>query len=334
MSQNQPVIMLTEHFDERAIDRLRKHAVIVRLDETLTGGALARLASAAGLLIRHRTLVSREVIDAAPNLRVIGRGGAGLDNVDIAYAQNRGITIVYTPAAMTAAVAQHTLAMLLALEHRLAEAHGASQRASQFEFFRAGLRFRELRSAVLGVIGMGRIGSAVARICSRGFGMRVLYNDIRPVGPFDFEACATSKEDVYTRADFVTLHVPLTRDTHHLIGQKELARMKPTSALINTCRGLVIDSHALARALADGHIACAALDVFDCEPLPQDHPLLGAPNILLTPHIAAHSCHALDDISRCVVDDVISVLGGRPPRFAVPLAAEAGITAVPSGPVY
>jgi len=320
MRNGKPVVVLAEPFDDSAVGRLREHARVIQLVGRGERQYEA-IRRASALLVRHRTVVSRELIDAAPQLRVIGRGGVGLDNVDVSYAHKRGITVVYTPAAVTVAVAQHTLALLLGAEHKVVAAHFASICPAEFDPFRSSMQFRELHGCVLGVIGMGRIGSTVARTCSRAFGMSVLYNDIRAVGPFDFDAIATSKGEIYERADVITLHVPLTRDTRHMINAAALARISSACVLINTSRGAVVDTRALAAALVAGKIRAAALDVLESEPPATDDPILHAPNLLLTPHLAAHSTLGLQGIN-AVVDDVISVLTGHAPRYPAPATSE------------
>lgn len=175
---------------------------------------------------------------------------------------------------------------------------------------------RELRGLTLGVVGMGRIGSAVARICGQGLGMRILYNDIRNIGPLPFPTTAAAKEALYRESDIVTMHVPLTDATRGMINAETLRLFRSSATLINTARGPVVSANALAEALGSGRLAGAALDVHDPEPPGEDHPLLRAPNVLLSPHIGARTRSGLSRMND-VVDDVIAVLEGRRPAYAV-----------------
>ncbi|MGB9626834.1 MAG: 2-hydroxyacid dehydrogenase, partial [Phycisphaerae bacterium] len=228
--------------------------------------------------------------------------------------RERGIPVVYTPAASTHAVADFTIGLILALQRRI----GWFDREIRTGDF-AALRSRdpacpELRHQTLGIIGMGRIGSQVARRAATGFGMQVIYNDIRPVGPFPFPAVSATRDQVLASADVVSLHVPLTPLTRGMLDHGALSRMKRDAYLINTSRGPVVVASDLAEALREGRIAGAAIDVFDPEPPPPDHPLRFAPNCLLTPHVASRSREGLAAMND-VVEDVVAVLEGRPPKW-------------------
>lgn len=311
---HRPRIVLAEAYSPDAVARLRAVGEVVDATDADALRLRALLADADALLVRTQTRVSDEMLAAAPRLRVIGRGGVGLDNVDVAAAHARGITVVYTPAASTRSVAEHTWALILAVERGIVRTDAAI-RAGRYPEARASAVYRELGGLTLGVVGMGRIGSAVARMGALGFGLRVVYHDIAPVGPFDFPATALAQEALYAASDIVSLHVPLTPQTRGLIGAEALARFRPSTVLINTARGAIVDAAAVARALHGGALAGAGIDVFDEEPLPSDHPLLAAPNAVLTPHVAGRSGPALKRMND-VVDDVLGVLAGRPPKFA------------------
>jgi D-3-phosphoglycerate dehydrogenase len=321
MAEATPVIVVTARFNDSALARLRAHGEVVQLDRPSEEEIMEALRQADALLVRTCTQVTSKVIAAAPRLQVIGRGGVGLENIDLAAARRRGITVVYTPAAATRSVAEHTLALILAVERKLAAGAQAVRAGHTFLEFRGSVRFRELGDHTLGVVGMGRIGSAVGRICARGFGMRVLYNDVVPVGPFDFPAVAVSKEQLYAESDVVSLHVPLDARTRGLIDEAALQRFSPGAVLINTSRGGVVNTDALARALRSGRLAGAGLDVFEPEPLPPTHPLLAAPNAVLSPHVAARSGPGLERMND-VVDDVLAVLQGRAPEYSAEQAGE------------
>ncbi|MFQ6048797.1 MAG: NAD(P)-dependent oxidoreductase, partial [Phycisphaerae bacterium] len=235
-----------------------------------------------------------------------GIAGAGLDNVDSAAAEKLGIVIVNRPAAASDAVAEFTLALMLQLLRpipRLAEAY----RRGAFWSRRDQAHGRELGKLTVGIVGMGRIGSRVGRICNAGYGARVLYNDIVEVGPLAFEAAAVDKPTIWSKSDIVTLHVPATELTRNLINAEVLSQMRPTAYLINTARGVVVDTAALTGALAAGQIAGAALDVVEPEPLPARHPLFLLKNCILTPHAAARTYGGLRRMFG-VVEDVLVLL--------------------------
>ena len=306
-------IVFAEPFEAASVQRMRSVGEVTLL-ETCDEGTLKRaVRDCDALLVRTSARVTRAVLDDAERLRVIGRGGVGLENIDIEAARKRGIAVVYTPAASTEAVADLTVGLMIAVLRRIAEGDAAVRGGG---FARGWEQFlgRELANLTLGIVGLGRIGRAVARRCWHGFGMRVLYNDIVDVGLLDFVATPVTKEQLYRRADVVSLHVPLTPETRALIDEKALSIFKPGAILINTSRGAVVDSDALARALGRGAPAGAALDVFDPEPLPPGHPLLSGPHTLFTPHVGARTPGSLSRMN-AVVEDVIRVLEGKTPEY-------------------
>jgi D-3-phosphoglycerate dehydrogenase len=266
---------------------------------------IAAVGTCDALLVRSQCRVTRRVLDAAPRLRVIGRAGVGLENIDVAAAEERGVAVLHTPEAATDAVADLTLALMLALVRRLS-CYDHQVRQGIFHEARTAA-LREMADLTVGIIGFGRIGQAVGRRCHYGFGMPVLYNDIASIRPPGFPAQAVAKQDLYRQSDIVSLHVPLTEATRGLIDREALAQFKTDAILINTARGAVVDSTALAAALRDGRLAGAGLDVFDPEPLPLHHPLLSAPNTLFTPHIGARTDHGLRRMSE-IIDAVITFL--------------------------
>lgn len=309
MLENRWTIVVAEPYSDHATAKLRAAGNVVPLDGPGDPDALRRaLAGADALLVRTYTQVTRELLTHAPHLKVIGRGGIGLDNIDLQSAAERNIRVVNTPGAATEAVADLALGLMLSLLRELRfNDEAVRARAQCFADARGCPARAEMRELTVGIIGMGRIGRAVARRCAAGFGMAVTYNDIIDVGALDVTAQSTSKESLYDSADIITLHVPLTDDTRHLIDAEVLRRFKPDALLINTARGAVVDNVALAAALEDGQLGGAGLDVFEPEPLPTDHPLLSAPNTLFTPHIGARTVcaqRAMND----VVDEVIALL--------------------------
>jgi len=313
--ESRPRILLAEAFDPAAVEKLRAVGDVFTLDAYDETHLKEAVADCDVLLVRTRTVVTRAMIESAPRLRVIGRGGVGLDNIDVEAARERGIAVVYTPHASTDAVADLTVGQMIAILRNF-RGCDALVRSGRFWEAREQSCSREMSELTLGIVGMGRIGRAVARRCRNGFGMTVIYNDIVPSGWLDFVATPVTKDELYTQADIVSLHVPLTESTRNLIDPAALSRFKKGAVLINTARGGVVDSMALAAALTAGTLAGAALDVFDPEPLPPGHPLMKAPNTLFTPHIGSRSFAGLARMND-VVEDVVRVLQGRPPSFGI-----------------
>ena len=253
------------------------------------------LRGAAGLIVRSGTRVDAALLDGANRLEVIGRAGVGVDNIDIETATRRGIAVLNAPGGNTSSTAELSLALLLTAARRIAEAD-RSVRAGRWE--RKALRGRQLKGNTLGVVGAGRIGSEVARR-ARAFGMRILAYDPYLTGEraSNLRMERVELNELLERADFVTLHVPLTDQTRGLIGRAELARMKRTAVLVNAARGGIVDEGALAVALSERKIAAAALDVFETEPLPEDHPLRDVPNLVMTPHLGAATLEAQREVA-------------------------------------
>jgi glyoxylate reductase len=256
-----------------------------------------RARDADGLLCLLTERVDAELLDACPRLQVVSNYAVGTDNVDLAACAARGIAVGRTPDVLTDATADLAWALILASVRRLPEA-AAAVRAGEWRTFEATRWLgTTLAGKTLGVVGFGRIGRAVARR-AEGFGMEVVHGI-----PLD---------DLLARADVVSLHCPLTPETRGLIDARALARMKPTAHLVNTARGPIVDPAALAAALHEGAIAGAALDVTDPEPLPADHPLLEAPNLLVVPHIGSATVEARSAMTEIAVANLEAGLAGRP----------------------
>jgi glyoxylate reductase len=252
-----------------------------------------------GLLTLLTDRVDAALIDASPRLTAISNYAVGYDNVDLDAATRRGIPVGNTPDVLTEATADMTFALLLAAARKLPEAIDAVKEGDWVTWEPAWNLGLEVHGATLGIIGLGRIGQAVARRAA-GFQMQVL--GAGSTDPID---------DVLRNSDFVSLHVPLTADTEHLIGARALKQMKPTSVLINTSRGGIIDQSALKDALENGTITGAALDVTDPEPLPRDDPLLAAPNLIVTPHIGSATRVARERMAELAVGNLLAGLAGR-----------------------
>ncbi len=285
---------------------------VTQLDACDEQTLMAAVQSCDALLVRTSSQVTRRVIESAPHLKVIGRGGVGLDNIDLVAAREKRVRVVYTPTAATDAVADLTFAFILGLIWNL-KGNDAAVRSGQFLEGRSAAAPRELSGMTLGIIGMGRIGRAVARRAVHGFGMNVIYNDIlNPQPALDFPATPVSKNELYVASDIVSLHVPLTSETKELIDSKALATFRSGALLINASRGAVVNLADLNAALCSGHLGGAGLDVFDPEPPPTPHAIMRAPNTVFTPHIGAKTALAQSRMNS-VVDDVIRVLEGKPP---------------------
>jgi D-3-phosphoglycerate dehydrogenase len=306
-------IVFAEPFEASAVERMRAVGQVTVLEACDEESLKAAVQGCDALLVRTSARVTRAVLDQADRLRVIGRGGVGLENIDVEAARERGIQVVYTPAASTDAVADLTIGLMIALLRRIPDGD-AAVRGEGFAEARGRLVGPELSDLTLGIVGLGRIGRAVAQRCRHGFGMRVVYNDIVAPGPLDFVAVPLTKQQLYREADVISLHVPLTPETRGMVNEEALSSVKPGAILINTARGGVVDSEALARALNRGALAGAGLDVFDPEPLPPGHSLLAAPNTLFTPHLGSRTSAALGRMNG-VVEDVIRVLEGAAPHF-------------------
>src|SRR4051812_14059796 len=297
-------VFVTRALPGGAVDRLREsHKVEVwpEPDPPPHSDLAARAREVDGLLTLLTDRVDAELIGSAERLRAIANYAVGTDNVDLDAATAAGIPVGNTPDVLTDATADLAFALLLAAARRLPAAE-ASVRAGDWSTFRPDAFLgHDVAGATLGVVGYGRIGSAVARRAG-GFAMEVLYSSRSGGIPLG---------ELLERSDFVSLHAPLTADTRGLIGADELRRMKPTAILVNTARGELVDTAALEAALRDGQIAGAALDVTDPEPLPADHPLLRAPNVLVVPHIGSATQTTRAKMADMAVDNLLAALDGE-----------------------
>ncbi|HXY56467.1 MAG TPA: hydroxyacid dehydrogenase [Nitrososphaerales archaeon] len=238
------------------------------------------------LIIRSRTKVDRDVIDKGSRLKLIARPGTGLDNVDVEYAKSRGIAVVNSPESLVEGVSEHVVLLMLALSRRLVFADSGT-RAGRWE--KSALMGRELSGKTLGIVGLGRIGRRIAEV-ARTLGMSVLFYDVIAI-PQDVVSSLGAKvvglDELFSTSDYITLHVPMTPETAHMVGTQRIGQMKKTAYIINTSRGGVIDEEALVSALREGRIAGAGLDVFEKEP--PTGAILTAPNTILTPHIGGQT---------------------------------------------
>ena len=300
---------MAEPLDTESEARLEAGATVVRPPAPDEQTLCRLVADCDALIARTQTRVTRAVLEAGQRLRVVGVAGVGTERVDSAAAEELGITVLNTAEASADAVAEFTVALMLQLLRpvpRLADEY----RQGRFKPARARPHGEELRGLTVGIVGMGRIGSRVGRICNAGFGAQVLYNDIVDVGPFPFETAAVDKPTIWSHSDIVTLHVPLTDLTRGLVDADVLAQLRPSALLINTARGPVVDTAALTAALQQGRIAGAALDVTDPEPLPTGHSLFACDRCILTPHVAARTAAGLAGMF-AIVDHVLAFLRGK-----------------------
>jgi len=287
---------------------------------------MAAVADAYGLVVRSATQVTAEMMDAAPNLKVIGRAGSGVDNIDVAAATERGILVMNAPGENTLSAAEHAMAMLMAMCRNIPV---ADARLRNEGWSKKGLMGVEMIGKTIGVIGMGRIGQAVAKR-ARGFGMKILAFD-----PFLPKKVAENLgvemaelEEIYPRADFITLHTPLTDRTRHMLNAETLAKCKKGVRLVNCARGGLIDEAALLQGLESGHIAGAALDVFEQEPLQRDNPLLQHSTVVVTPHLGASTAEAQEKVAVRIAEQMAAYLKDGAVRNAVNSFSVDGATAL------
>jgi D-3-phosphoglycerate dehydrogenase len=285
-------ILATDRVSKKGLAPLRDddRFEVVMVKDSSTPEFASELKTAAGLIVRSATRVDAAMLEGAPDLKVVGRAGVGVDNIDVAAASERGVAVMNSPGGNTISASELTMALMLAVARRVTEAD-RSIREGRWE--RATLQGIELRGKTLGVIGAGRIGWEVAQRC-RAFGMRVIVYD--PYLALDradeLHPLLVSLDRLIESSDIITLHVPLNAETRGMIGTDALGRMKKGAFVINVSRGGVVDEDALALALTDGRIAGAGLDVYEHEPIPPDSPLLQAPNLVLTPHLGASTKEA------------------------------------------
>jgi glyoxylate reductase len=304
--------------DALSLLRSEHEVVVVETTGESPNRLLPAIPEANGLVSMLTDRVTKELIDAAPELVVIGNCAVGYDNVDIEAAQGRGITVVNTPNVLTDATADFAWALMLAAARRVTEGD-RFVRAGRFHGWELGLLLgREVSNTTLGILGLGRIGRAVATR-ARGFGMNILYSQ-RHRAAAEVEAETGARhvplDALLGESDFVSVHVPLTSTTRHLLDERALRSMKPSSVLVNTSRGAVIDEASLAKALREGWIAAAGLDVFEREP--EIHPeFLDLDNVVLAPHVASATEATRARMARCVAEDVLRVLRGERPEQRV-----------------
>ncbi len=309
-------VLLYENMHQAGIDLLAEKAEVIMAKGLDEDTLIEQVKDVDAIIIRANGTVTARLMDAAPKLKVVGRHGVGVEAIDLEAAKQRGIVVCNTPDANLESVAEQAVGFMIVLSKQILRADQALRQGRwnvRYEYIG-----QELFQRTLGLVGMGRIGARVAEICHFGFHMPVIYHDV--VAYPELEAKLSARrlplDDVLAQADYVSLHVPLLPSTKGMIGAAQLAKMKKGAILINTSRGAVVDEAALIDALKSGHLGGAGLDVFTTEPTPSDNPLFQLENVVLTPHMAAHTDDALKAMSM-VAEDVIRVLEGKEPAYRV-----------------
>jgi phosphoglycerate dehydrogenase-like enzyme len=273
---------------------------------------LAALPRAEGILSLLTARVDESILSRAPNLKVVSNMAVGVDNIDVAACTRRGIPVGNTPGAMTDATADLTMSLLLAAARRLPESSKDAREGRWSTWSPTGWLGADLRGATLGIIGLGKIGAAVAER-ARGFGLRLVYWEPAPNEESEARTGAryVSFEELLSTSDFITLHCPLNESTRGLMDELALQKMKPSAILVNAARGPVVDTNALVKALTEGWILSAALDVTDPEPLPSSHPLYALPNCLIAPHIGSATHGTRKRMAEMACENLLAGLEGR-----------------------
>jgi len=313
-------VLVTEKLAERGLTLLGQDFDVDVRTELAKEGLAGAIEPYDAVIVRSQTQVDAAAIEAGANLKVIGRAGIGLDNVDVDAATRRGVMVVNAPQSNILSAAEHTLALLLALARNVPQAD-VSLRGGAWD--REGLQGVELHGKTLGIVGLGRVGTMVAQR-ALAFGMRLLAYDpyvskdrARELGI----ELVPDLEALLVQADFVTIHLPRTPETEALIGERELSLMKEGARVVNTARGGIVDEAALAGALRSGKLGGAALDVFESEPPDADNPLFGLPNAIVTPHLGAATREAQDKAGVAIAEMVRLALKGEFVPYAVNVAA-------------
>ncbi len=305
-------ILVTDKISEEALDLLRaKHEVT--FEELDPAALVKKIRPYHALVIRSRTKVNKDVLQNAENLKVIGRAGIGVDNIDVEEASKRGIKVVNSPTGTTISVAELTIGHMLSLSRGLTKADATTK---QGQWAKKELMGQELHGKILGLVGAGRIGKAVAKL-ALAFGMEVIYYDVIRNKEFERECEAEyfPLDKVLEESDYISLHIPLTRETKYLISEKQFKAMKKTAYLINCARGGVVDEKALVDALKKKEIAGAALDVFEGKSPPKE--ILELENVVLTPHIGASTREGQVRAGTVCAQQVLTALEGEEPTFWV-----------------
>jgi D-3-phosphoglycerate dehydrogenase len=311
-------VLVADPIADEAIELMRKEGLEVDVRTDISHEELLNIIeNYDALIVRSRTKVTKEVIDRAKNLKIIGRAGVGVDNIDVDYATEKGIVVVNAPGGNTVSAAEHTLALMFAVARKIPQ---ADKSVKEGKWERKKFMGVELRGKTIGIIGLGRIGYEVAKRV-RALEMKILAYDpyisedrARSVG-----AKLVSLEELLRQSDFITIHVPKTKETEKMISYKEFEMMKDGVYIINAARGGIVDEKALYEALKSGKVAGAALDVYEKEPPDKDNPLLKLENVVTTPHIGASTKEAQMIVGMTIAQEIVNFFKGLPVRYAVNL---------------
>jgi len=309
-------VLASDKISEIGLNMLKDAGFAADMKTGLSEDELVKIISQYdALIVRSDTKVTPKIIEAGKNLKIIGRAGVGVDNVDLPTATKNGVIVVNSPEGNTVAAAEHTWAMLLSMARSIPQAHGKLKTGV---WDKKSFKGVEVLNKTLGVVGLGKIGRRVASYAI-GMGMNVIAYD-----PFVTDEYAQSLgvakksvEAIFSSADFITFHIPKTKETLNMVNAESMAKMKKGVRIVNVARGGIINENDLAAALKSGQVAAAALDVFEKEPLPADSPLLGIDNLVITPHLGASTVEAQVNVAIDVVEQIIEVLKGGAARSAV-----------------
>ena len=313
-SERRPVVVLAEVLSDVCAEYLSRKCQVVNAKGEPRTRLMELLEDAEALIVRSGTSVDRELMDAAPRLRVIGRAGVGVDNIDLDEATRRGILVANAPDANSISAAEHAFGLMLALARNIASGD-ASIRAGRWD--RASFRGVELAGKTLGLVGLGRIGTLVTAR-ARAFEMRVVAYDpyVSAEAARQIGCTLLDLDDLLAESDFLSLHLPRSPETANLLGASAFAKMKPGVRIVNDSRGGIIDEEALVDAIRSGQVAGAALDVFATEPM-VGGPLVELPQVVLTPHLGASTIEAQNKAGLHVAESVVAGLWGEPVKAAV-----------------
>jgi D-3-phosphoglycerate dehydrogenase len=307
-------VLVSDPISEKGIEILRNEFDVDIAMGLAPSSLIERIGDYEALIVRSETQVTKEVIQSGKKLKIIGRAGVGVDNIDVNAATERGIIVVNAPEGNTISAAEHTVAMMMAMSRNIPQAH-ASLKNKKWD--RKKFTGVEVRGKTLGIIGLGRIGSEVAKR-ALGMEMKILAYDpfISPERAKDLGVELTTVEGIVRLADYITVHTPLTKETKDLISSREFAIMKTGARIINCARGGIINEEALAKAVRDGIVEGAAIDVFTKEP-PFDNPLLGLDSVIVTPHLGASTEEAQINVAVTVAEQIVNALKGMPIKNAI-----------------
>jgi D-3-phosphoglycerate dehydrogenase len=307
-------VLISDPISDLGIEILKKEVDVDVACGLPSAELIKRIGNYDALVVRSETQVTRDVIIAGKKLRIIGRAGVGVDNIDVNAATERGIIVVNAPEGNTISAAEHTIAMMMSMSRNIPQAN-ASLKSKKWD--RKKFMGNEVRGKLLGVVGLGRIGTEVSKR-AQGMEMKILAYDpfISPARASELDVELTTVEDIVRRADYITVHTPLTKDTKDLISTKEFGIMKKGARIINCARGGIINEEALAKAVKDGIVAGAAIDVFTKEP-PFENPLLDLESVIVTPHLGASTEEAQINVAVSVAEQIINLHKGLPVNNAI-----------------